>query len=200
MRRRASSTRGESGQALIEFAFVAPLLFVILFAIFDVGQALNYVNDETNLANVVARYASVLGNASSVPACDPPGTATTYTTASGYADDAWGFVKCEAAADSSSLANAVGVCITDETSSGSYSVGDALKITVEYPYNFLSFLGNVFGKSHVTLSSNATMMLETAASGTTEEDTWLSNTNSDSANPAHNGSTTTGYTSCNNIT
>ena len=64
----------------------------------------------------------------------------------GYADDALGIrSSARRRRTPASLASAVGVCVNDETSSGSYSVGDALKITVEYPYNFLSFIRAVFG-------------------------------------------------------
>ncbi|MGO9901065.1 MAG: TadE/TadG family type IV pilus assembly protein [Solirubrobacteraceae bacterium] len=203
VRRRASAHGGQNGQALIEFTLVAPLLLVILFAIFDVASALNYLNDETNLANVVARYGSVIGNQSSPPSCTVSGSGgQSYTTDSGYADDVWGFVKCEATSDSSALANAVGVCVTDENdpTAPAWASGDALKITVEYPYNFLKIISGVVGKSYVTLSSNATMMLEVSDSGSATVATWLSNTDTDSGNPAHTGNGNSEYTACSNIT
>ncbi|MGO9792752.1 MAG: TadE/TadG family type IV pilus assembly protein [Solirubrobacteraceae bacterium] len=172
-RPKAPARGREDGQALIEFAFVAPLLLVILFAIFDLGQALNYQNDETNLANVVARFATVIGNASSVPAC---GGATQA--------DAFLFVKCEAQLDSAGLANSIGVCVTDETSAGSYAASDALQVTLYYPFKFLYIIGS----STITLSSSATMMLEASVPNvapTTTEYAWLNSTNSDGSNPAN---------------
>ena len=52
----------ERGQALAEFALVLPILLVVLFGIFEFGLALNSENDETHLANEVARYAIVNQN------------------------------------------------------------------------------------------------------------------------------------------
>ena len=49
----------ESGQALVEFAFVVPLLLLLIFGIFEFGRAINYWIDETHLANQAARFAAV---------------------------------------------------------------------------------------------------------------------------------------------
>src|SRR3954454_12012785 len=54
--------RDESGTALVEFAFVLPLLLVLLLGIVDFGRAFNYWIDTTHLANVAARYAAVNKN------------------------------------------------------------------------------------------------------------------------------------------
>jgi Flp pilus assembly protein TadG len=59
LRRRA---RSERGTAVVEFALVAPLLFLILFGIIDFARALNYYNDLTQLAGQGARAASVNQN------------------------------------------------------------------------------------------------------------------------------------------
>jgi Flp pilus assembly protein TadG len=50
------------GAALVEFALVLPLLLVLLFGIAQFGLAINSANDETHLANEVARYATVNQN------------------------------------------------------------------------------------------------------------------------------------------
>src|SRR5215212_4022491 len=49
----------EEGVALIEFALVLPILLLLVLGIIDFGQAFNYKNDETHLANQAARYAAV---------------------------------------------------------------------------------------------------------------------------------------------
>lgn len=186
--------RGDEGQALIEFAFVAPLLLIILFAIFDVASALNYWNDETNLANVVARYATIIGSTDTPPSCAFP-DGTDYTTID---DTVYEYVKCQAAADSATLSNSVGVCVTDETYKADGGTGtewaqqDAIKITILYPYKFLNFLSGVIGTSHITLTSSSTMMLEDpvagsssgSGTGTPTSVTWLTTGNTDSRNPA----------------
>src|SRR5438270_9084865 len=49
----------ESGTAVVEFALVGVVFFVLLFGVTQFGLALNSANDETHLANEVARYAAV---------------------------------------------------------------------------------------------------------------------------------------------
>jgi Flp pilus assembly protein TadG len=174
---------------LIEFALVAPLLLLILFAIFDVARALNYLNEETNLANVAARYASVVSD----PICPAGCTNADGCTAGTAATNLYGYIVCTAAGDSASMGG-VGVCINDETTSNAYATGDALKVTVIYPYNFLAFVSHVVGKTSITLTSSATMMLESSRSSAS----WLSGVNTQAQNPSANG--TAGYTQCSAIT
>ena len=52
--------RDERGSAAIEFALVAPLLFVIVFAIIDFSRAYYTLNDLTAAVREGARYASSL--------------------------------------------------------------------------------------------------------------------------------------------
>src|ERR1051325_1837517 len=49
----------QRGTAMVEFALVAPLLFGLLIAILDFGQALNYYNQQTQLVGLGARAAVV---------------------------------------------------------------------------------------------------------------------------------------------
>jgi hypothetical protein len=51
--------RDQRGTALVEFALIAPLLFLLLFGIVDFGRALNYYNQMTQLAGQGARAAAV---------------------------------------------------------------------------------------------------------------------------------------------
>jgi hypothetical protein len=55
-------------QALVEFAFVAPLFFLTLFAIIDFGRYVFYVQILNNAAREGARYAIVHGSNSFQPA------------------------------------------------------------------------------------------------------------------------------------
>src|SRR5450759_1832055 len=52
----------ESGVALVEFALILPVALLVFFGIAQFGLALNSANDETHLANEVARYATVNEN------------------------------------------------------------------------------------------------------------------------------------------
>ncbi len=66
------------GQALVEFAFVAPLFFLILFATIDFGRYVYYVQILNNAAREGARYAIVHGSNSfqpSGPTADDPAVA-----------------------------------------------------------------------------------------------------------------------------
>ena len=59
------------GQALAEFALVAPIFFLMLFAIIDFGRYAYYVQVLNNAAREGARYAIVHG-AEGIPSTGPP--------------------------------------------------------------------------------------------------------------------------------
>jgi len=73
-----SASRRSRGQALVEFAFVAPIFFLLLFGIIDFGRYVYYVQILNNAAREGARYAIVHGSNSfqpTGPPNDPSGTA-----------------------------------------------------------------------------------------------------------------------------
>jgi Flp pilus assembly protein TadG len=97
MRRRQGLLRRRSragrGQALVEFALVAPLFLFVLFGIIDFGRYVYYVQILNNAAREGARYAIVHGSNSLAPAgpaapatvtVDPNGT-TVVSTVKQYA-------------------------------------------------------------------------------------------------------------------
>lgn len=59
-----------AAQALVEFALVAPLFFLLLFAIIDFGRYVYYVQILNNAAREGARYAIVHGSSDGI---DPTG-------------------------------------------------------------------------------------------------------------------------------
>ena len=59
------------GQALVEFVIVAPIFFLILFAIIDFGRYVYYVQILNNAAREGTRYAIVHG-AEGMPKTGPP--------------------------------------------------------------------------------------------------------------------------------
>lgn len=72
-RRTLVNTRLRRGQALVEFAMVAPLFFLLLLSIVEFGRATYYVEIVNNAAREGARYAIVHGNESANPSGPPPG-------------------------------------------------------------------------------------------------------------------------------
>src|SRR6476661_5015651 len=78
-RRRGMGRAGSRAQALVEFALVAPLFFLLIFAVIDFGRYVYYVQILNNAAREGARYAIVHGNnsldATGPTSSDPSGSA-----------------------------------------------------------------------------------------------------------------------------
>ena len=133
----------ESATALVEFALVSVVFFTVLFGVTQFGLALNSANDETHLANEVARYAAVNYN----PA---PG---------GQSLSAW----AKAQADNTVLSGGGQICISFPNSTS--NVGDPVKVVVSTTvnwqplYGFSQLLGRPFPASS-TISGSAVMRLE----------------------------------------
>ena len=141
----------ERGTAIVEFALIAPLLFLLVFGIIEFGRVLNAYNDLTQLAGQGARAAAVSRN--------PDGTAVGAN--SGTVDDAdCGSVgaysiQCQLAnyyAKQNSLKN-VSVCIPTVPS----GVGSPVTVRTKYTYQFATGL---FGLGSITLSSTQTERAE----------------------------------------
>ncbi len=146
-----------SGQSLVEFALVLPLLLILILGIVDFGLAYNYKNDETHLANEAARFAVV-------NTCSPCGPGQKIED----------FVKSDA--DSGDLRNgggqiaSPGVQVTfcfEARQPGSPVTGplgqvdDALRATVTADYKYLPFLVGAVGlPTTITITSKATQRVE----------------------------------------
>lgn len=70
------ASRRSRGQALVEFAFVAPVFLLLLFAIIDFGRYVYYVQILNNAAREGARYAIVHGSRSFTPTGPPSADST----------------------------------------------------------------------------------------------------------------------------
>lgn len=142
--------RSERGTAVVEFALVAPLLFLIVFGIIEFGRILNAYNQLTQLAGQGARAATVNRN--------PDGTA--IAAASGTVDDAdcsgkTYSIQCQLSkyyAENDSLSN-VKVCIHSLPA----SPGAPVTVNTSYRYTFITGL---FGFAHIDLSSTQTERAE----------------------------------------
>ena len=72
-----SGRRRSRGQALAEFALVAPLFFLILFGIIEAGRFIFYYEILNNATREGARYAIVNGANSLTCSSGPPASGTT---------------------------------------------------------------------------------------------------------------------------
>jgi Flp pilus assembly protein TadG len=140
--------RSEGGQALVEFALVLPMVVVLLLGILDFGQAINYKNDLTALANQAARYAEA-------NACQPCGNGQTIES----------YVQSKAdgslAKGSDNITEAkIEFCFP---SGSKGQVGEQLRATAKAKYTWLPLVGGVIGKvAETTLSASETVRVQVA--------------------------------------
>ncbi len=149
--------RSDSGQALVEFAFVLPLVLLFLFAIIDFGLALNQQNSDTNIANVAVREAAVVGT-TTTQMC---GTQTETTLA--------GWAECESLLTGGPTLSSV--CVGDVATSTSpasstYTTGDPIEVKVTSAFQWLRLISQASGGLSSTISSSATMRMEGSLTGT----------------------------------
>ena len=71
--RRGDSQSSAKGQAMVEFALVAPLFLILLVFVFEAGRYVMYLETLNNAAREGARYAIVHGSNSGCPSGPPPG-------------------------------------------------------------------------------------------------------------------------------
>ncbi|HEY0415982.1 MAG TPA: TadE/TadG family type IV pilus assembly protein [Gaiellaceae bacterium] len=133
---RRKNDTNESGQALVEFALVAPVLFLILFAIIQFGVAFMHSVALTDAVRAGARKAAV-----SRTAADPSAAATSAV------------VGAAADLDSSTLQN--GVSVTPGASG--WVAGGTVTVSAQYPYQ-IDILGIVVASGY--LHSTTTERLE----------------------------------------
>lgn len=121
----------ERGTALVEFAFVLPLLLALVLGIVDFGRALNYYIDQTQISAEGARYLAVNRNpcvtvSGPTPEC-PSGTATPL------------LVYLKKSVETKEQANSVtGVTVCVHFPNGSPpKAGDPVQVTAALPFKWL---------------------------------------------------------------
>jgi Flp pilus assembly protein TadG len=140
----SSLIRRESGTALVEFAFVLPILLFLVIGMLHFGKAFNYWINETHLANEGARFAVVNKN---------PG---------GTTDSLQQYIQKQAETaelrdgKTESVPKSLQVCI--EFPQGQ-TIGAPVTVKVRSEYKWLPFLAEDLGPQ-VTLTGSATMRLE----------------------------------------
>jgi Flp pilus assembly protein TadG len=134
----------ERGVALVEFALVAPILFVLLFGMLDFGRAFNYWIDSTHLANEGARWAVVNKN---------PGSGTLQQFIQQQADT--GELRN---GGSASVPDPLRVCITFGPNGA--VVGEPVNVEASVTFHWLPFISNHIGVLATTVTGSSTMRLE----------------------------------------
>jgi Flp pilus assembly protein TadG len=140
-----ASLRDQRGTALVEFAFVLPVLLLLVIGMLHFGKAFNYWTNETHLANEAARFAVVNKN--------PGGVGATLQQ------------YIQAQADTPELRNGgtdsvpdpMKVCITFPQGQ---VVGAPVTVTVSTDYHWMPFLADALDGASLTVSGSATMRLE----------------------------------------
>jgi Flp pilus assembly protein TadG len=155
----------ERGTAVVEFALVAPILFLLVFGILDFGRALNYYNDITQLAGQGARAASVNRN--------PDGTAIAASAGTVDNADCGGksySIQCQLTnyyPTSAELKNGIKVCIPSVPA----AVGAPVTVHITYDFNFSAGL---FGFTKISLSATQVERTEGTPSYTAGDGTGAS--------------------------
>jgi Flp pilus assembly protein TadG len=142
-RRLSRCFRDEHGVALVEFALVAPLLFLLLFGMLDFGRAFNYWIDSTHLANEGARWAVVNHN---------PGSGTLQAYIQGQAD-----TSELRDGGSASVPDPMQVCINFPNGA---TVGQPVVVTASVTYHWLPFLSDRIDVLATSVTGSSTMRLE----------------------------------------
>jgi Flp pilus assembly protein TadG len=129
--------------ALVEFALVAPILFLLLFGMLDFGRAFNYWIDSTHLANEGARWAVVNHN---------PGSGTLQDYIQQQADT--GELRD---GGSASVPDPMEVCINFPNGA---TVGQPVVVTASVTYHWLPFLSDRIDVLATSVTGSSTMRLE----------------------------------------
>ena len=130
--------RDSRGSVVVEFAFVFPMLLVLLLGITEFSRAYLYWNNLQEVAADGARYAAVNR--------DP-----TNPGSSALLED---FIK--STADAGDLQSGMGVCIEY----GADEVGQPVTVRTDYTFNVIPFLDDETGVGAITLKGQATHRLE----------------------------------------
>jgi Flp pilus assembly protein TadG len=153
---------------MVELALVLPLLLVLILGMIDFGKAINYWIDDTHLANAGARWAVVNYNPG-----DPGNTGIGSPTLQAYIVSQGDTAELRGT-DPGTQQNAhpatVNICFyraSDGALTSSPAVGDTVKVTVKYRYDWSRFLvanlpviGRALANTATTIGSSSTMRLE----------------------------------------
>jgi Flp pilus assembly protein TadG len=137
--------RSERGTAVVEFALVAPLLFLLVLGVLDFARLLAYYNTLTQIASQGARAAAVDRM--------PDGTAIPVGQAGALQDQ---LVTKYTGAPEIQDSSTYKVCITQLPT----SVGQPVTVQASFNFNFIPFIGKDVGALTKTLHASSTERAE----------------------------------------
>lgn len=134
----AISQARDSGQGLVEFAIIFPVLALLLFAIIDGGLAMGRYNNVNNSAKEAARYGATGANTSQI-----------VERAKQHAHDYLNAVPAEGnCADLGSGGAGDVICvhwINGPNGESPGSAGSSVRVVIEHEYPFLTAIENWWG-------------------------------------------------------
>lgn len=151
-------SRGDRGQAIIEFAMVLPFLAALILIFVSFGKAVYYYIELTHAANEGAREAAVNLPNGTTPL---PGGATSLKD---YICNQFGTGSELYKGSGTVSAAAVGISYPDSGSSTPRAVGEPIKIDVSTSYSWFPFMN--LGTFKIT--GSATMRIEQDTSSNTD--------------------------------
>ena len=154
--------RQGSGQALVEFAFIFPLIALIAFGFIDVGRAVFTANTLTNAARQAARVAAV----NQIDPVSGPWACLTNHPVEDPSDPGWTFRGCAVAAGATAGLQAADVSVSYASPPGSslecvltINVGCIVTITVVANYVPITpVAGQIIGP--ISMSATSSMPVE----------------------------------------
>jgi TadE-like protein len=171
-RRCADRTRSrERGQALVEFALIAPLFIALVVGVIQFGVVLNYWLDTQRIANQGARWA-VVNNWPTCPRGSDP-VATPCTKAdnppfpAGNRQTLRNILHHEAVSQGLTDSVNIEICYPDDgdAATPAEAIGTPVRVLVDAPFTFQAILDI----ASIDIHAEATMRLEQEPSLITEE-------------------------------
>jgi len=141
--------RDQRGTALVEFALIAPVLFLLIFGVLDFSLGLNDYNQESQLVGLGARAAAVNRN--------PDGTQVSGNSIQ---------TQLRGTYAQGSLRNNTTICIALPSGAGA---GKPVQVMATYHFHPLPLLSSIPGLgSDISITASQTMRQEIAFTGTAQ--------------------------------
>jgi Flp pilus assembly protein TadG len=158
---RVTRSRGERGQATVEFALITPVLLLLIVGLIQFGKGFNYWLSLNHIANETARWAAV---DKVPPTTSDPTVAQLKSYALGQAqnEELRDYIEADSNPGDPVLENIV-VCYVPTGGATAPQIGDSATVRVKAPYSLPVVSG--FTDLKITLTGTSTVRLEQLPSG-----------------------------------